>query len=100
VNLDLIESLRDRVRVVLMHREFRQNTSGPQTHMWVFLLIKQLFECVHGSCAERLDATHPSLEGDVSDQRLNAKMDRHFMWLVGIQIATLVAIIGALLRRS
>jgi len=46
----------------------------------------------------RIDAL--STRMDALDQRLNAKMDRHFMWLVGIQIATLVAIIGALLRRS
>ena len=30
---------------------------------------------------------------------LSDKIDRHFMWLVGIQIAALVAIIGALVRR-
>jgi hypothetical protein len=30
---------------------------------------------------------------------LSDKIDRHFMWLVGIQIAALVAIIGALIRR-
>jgi hypothetical protein len=37
---------------------------------------------------------------DAMEQRLSTKMDRYFMWLVGIQIATLVAIIGALLRVS
>ena len=32
--------------------------------------------------------------------RLEEKMSRHFTWLVGIQVTTLVAIVGALLARS
>jgi len=32
--------------------------------------------------------------------RLEDKMSRHFTWLVGIQVTTLVAIVGALLARS
>lgn len=31
--------------------------------------------------------------------RLEDKVDRHFVWLVGIQLTTLVAIVGALLTR-
>ena len=31
---------------------------------------------------------------------LEDKMSRHFTWLVGIQVTTLVAIVGALLARS
>lgn len=40
---------------------------------------------------------------DVVDRRLeslNEKVDRHFTWLVGIQVTTLVAIVGALLTRQ
>ena len=36
------------------------------------------------------------------DQRLAAlddKMSRHFTWLVGLQVTTLVAVVGALLAR-
>jgi hypothetical protein len=29
---------------------------------------------------------------------LDHKIDRHFTWLVGIQVAALVAVVGALLR--
>ena len=34
------------------------------------------------------------LRGDF--RRLEQKVDRHFMWLVGIQVAGLIAVIGAL----
>ena len=62
--------------------------------------------------AARNDIT--ALRGDVQDVRrqmenldqrltsrmdaLDAKVSRHFTWLVGIQVATLIAIVGALLR--
>ena len=39
---------------------------------------------------------------DVYDRRLEGldeKVSRHFTWLVGIQVTTLVAIVGALLAR-
>ena len=57
-----------------------------------------------------------TLRGDVQDvrrqienldQRLTGRMDvldakasRHFTWLVGIEVATLIAIVGALLRTA
>jgi hypothetical protein len=40
---------------------------------------------------------------DVSDRRFEAlddKVARHFTWLVGIQVTTLAAIVGALLARA
>jgi uncharacterized coiled-coil protein SlyX len=40
---------------------------------------------------------------DVNDRRfegLDDKVARHFTWLVGLQVTTLVAILGALLARS
>jgi hypothetical protein len=40
--------------------------------------------------------------GDAVDRRFEAlddKISRHFTWLVGIQVTTLVAIVGALLAR-
>lgn len=35
---------------------------------------------------------------DLGIDALDQKVSRHFMWLVGIQIAVLLAVIGALLR--
>jgi hypothetical protein len=32
-------------------------------------------------------------------ESLNEKVDRHFTWLVGIQVTTLIAIVGTLLAR-
>ena len=36
---------------------------------------------------------------DLTRDVLDQKMSRHFLWLVGIQVTTLVAILGALLAR-
>ena len=39
---------------------------------------------------------------DVNDRRfekLDDKVTRHFTWLVGIQVTTLIAVVGALLAR-
>lgn len=50
----------------------------------------------------RLD-TRMDARFDVVDRRFEAlegKMSTQFLWLVGIQITTLVAIVGALLARS
>lgn len=47
---------------------------------------------------EKIDARF-----DVVDRRfegLESKMSTQFLWLVGIQVTTLVAIVGALLARS
>ena len=57
---------------------------------------------------QRLDARFDQIERrfetrfDVNDRRfegLDDKVARHFTWLVGIQVTTLVAIVGALLAR-
>ena len=63
--------------------------------------LNRKIDGVDGRLGARIDAMDHRLGAkiDAVDQRLGAKIDRHFMWLVGIQIATLVAIIGALLRR-
>jgi hypothetical protein len=50
----------------------------------------------------RFDRRFETLE-DKLDRRYDAaddKMSRQFSWLVGIQLTTLVAIVGALLARS
>jgi hypothetical protein len=49
----------------------------------------------------RLDQKIDLVRSEISVRvdALGDKIDRHFMWLVGIQIGTLVAVIGALLRR-
>ena len=44
----------------------------------------------------KTDSLERKLDGKIDT--LSDKIDRHFMWLVGIQIAALVAIIGALIR--
>jgi BMFP domain-containing protein YqiC len=51
----------------------------------------------------RLDAKIDSVESrlttriDGVENRLTTKIDRHFTWLVGIQVAVLLALVGALL---
>jgi hypothetical protein len=37
---------------------------------------------------------------DMRIDTLDAKVSRHFVWLVGMQVTTLVAIVGALLARG
>jgi hypothetical protein len=40
---------------------------------------------------------------DTADRRidvLDSKVSNHFVWLVGLQVTTLVAIVGALLARA
>ena len=57
----------------------------------------------------RFDARFDQLERrfearfDVHDRRFEAldeKVSRHFTWLVGIQVSTLIAIVGVLLARA
>jgi len=61
-----------------------------------------------GGLEEKFDRRIDALEGqldrsaDKSDRRIDGledKMSRQFSWLVGIQVTTLVAIVGALLAR-
>ena len=47
---------------------------------------------------EQIDHRFAELQGQMN-QRFDAvdqKIDRHFTWLVGIQVAVLVAVVGAL----
>jgi hypothetical protein len=58
-----------------------------------------------GRCDTRFDQLERRFETrfDVSDRRFEAlddKVARHFTWLVGIQVTTLAAIVGALLARA
>jgi hypothetical protein len=46
----------------------------------------------------RIDALDEKVTRQV--ESLDGKMSRQFMWLVGIQVTTLAAIIGALLSRA
>jgi hypothetical protein len=70
--------------------------------------LDQKIDLVGAGLTRRIDAVQQQLDTRIDavertlDAKLNGlgdKIDRHFMWLVGIQIAALVAIIGALLRR-
>src|SRR5688572_15126102 len=63
------------------------------------------FEQLEGRCDTRFDQLERRFETrfDVSDRRFEAlddKVARHFTWLVGIQVTTLAAIVGALLARA
>jgi len=49
-----------------------------------FEQMDQRFTDLHGQMNQRFDA-------------VDQKIDRHFTWLVGIQVAVLVAVVGALL---
>ena len=55
------------------------------------------------SVESRLTAKIESVENrlttriDDAEGRLTTKIDRHFTWLVGIQVAVLIALVGALL---
>ena len=51
---------------------------------------------------ENVERRIDSLDDKVSRQihSLDDKVSRHFVWLVGVQVTTLVAIVGALLSRS
>ena len=59
--------------------------------------LSTCIETVRLELDRKIDAVEYKLDGKLSV--LSDKIDRHFMWLVGIQIAALVAIIGALVRR-
>jgi hypothetical protein len=63
--------------------------------------IELKIDRLRGDLLARIDAVDRRLDEkfDGKFNALNDKIDRHFIWLVGIQIAALVAIIGALLRR-
>ena len=63
--------------------------------------IDQKVDLLRSELTARIDALEERLDGKLESRfgTLNDTIDRHFMWLVGIQVATLVAIIGALLRR-
>ena len=54
---------------------------------------------------QRVDARFEAVDRrfDTVDRRIDAlddKVSRQFVWLVGIQVTTLVAIVGALLARA
>lgn len=49
---------------------------------------------------EKIDEVESRLTTRIDgvESRLTTKIDRHFTWLVGIQVAVLLALVGALLR--
>lgn len=55
-----------------------------------------------GHLGERLDMRIDTLDDKVSRRidTFDDKLSRHFVWLVGIQMTSLVAIVGALLARG
>ena len=53
-------------------------------------------DAVEGKLGGRIDAVEAKLSAKID--ALDTKMSRQFTWTVGIQVAMLIAIIGALLR--
>ena len=69
-----------------------------------FVQMEGRFVQIEGRSDSRFDQLERRFETrfDVYDRRLEGldeKVSRHFTWLVGIQVTTLVAIVGALLAR-
>lgn len=67
-----------------------------------FGALEDKFDRRFGELEDKFDRRLGALE-DKSDRRaesLEDKMSRQFAWLVGIQVTTLVAIVGALLSRA
>jgi len=78
----------DGIRDAIVHLEQRMDRR--------FELLEQWFSGVDrrfASVDRRLNALDLRIDG------LDAKMSRQFMWLVGIQVTTLVAIVAALMAR-
>lgn len=62
-------------------------------HTHTLVDIRESIRQLERRCEARFDVVDRRLES------LNEKVDRHFTWLVGIQVTTLIAIVGALLAR-
>jgi uncharacterized coiled-coil protein SlyX len=84
-------------RVVFLERQMAE-----QTH--AFTAIRDSLAGFEGRF-DRLDQRADRLEQRVDRlgeriNRLDDKMSRQFLWIVGIQITTLVAVVGAVLLRA
>jgi len=62
-------------------------------HSHTLIDIRDSIRQLERRCEGRFDTVDRRIEG------LEDKMSRQFSWLVGIQVTTLVAIVGALLAR-
>ena len=65
-----------------------------------FEAIDRRFDAVDGrfeSLQQRIEARFETVDRRIHS--LDDKVSRHFVWLVGAQVTTLVAIVGALLAR-
>ena len=63
-----------------------------------FIAVDQRFTALE----QRMDARFAQIDArfvqvDVRFDRLEDKMSRHFLWIVGIQVTTLIAIVGSLI---
>ena len=82
--------------------DFLEGRVEEQSRNWerLFGEISRLDQTVDlrvDALSTRIDTVRLELDGKID--ALSDKIDRHFLWLVGIQIAALVAIIGTLVRR-
>jgi hypothetical protein len=70
-----------------MNRQFDLMRSGVDRR---FEQVDRQFDVVHGQLGELRSDTNRLIEA------LDVKIDRHFTWVVGIQVALMVAVIGAM----
>jgi chaperonin cofactor prefoldin len=81
-----------------MHRLFEQVDRRFEQVDRRFEMVDRRFEMIDRRF-EQVDHRFAELQGQMN-QRFDAadqKVDRHFTWLVGIQVAVLVAVVGALI---
>jgi len=74
---------------------FLEGQMAEQTH--AFVAIRETMAGFERRF-DRLDQRVDRLEQRID--RLDDKMSRQFLWIVGIQITTLVAVVGAVLSRA
>lgn len=60
----------------------------------------QMSEQSHALIELRDAVRHVDQKLDARFQTLDDKVSRQFVWLVGVQVTTLLAVVGALLARS
>jgi uncharacterized coiled-coil protein SlyX len=85
----------DGIREAIVHLEQRMDRRFELLEQR-FAAIDQRFAAIDqrfASVDQRLNSLDLRIDG------LDAKMSRQFMWLVGIQVTTLVAIVAALVAR-
>jgi uncharacterized coiled-coil protein SlyX len=63
-----------------------------------FDAVEQRMEARFDAVEQRIEARHASMDHRVA--ALEDKVSRQFVWLIGVQVTTFVAIVAALLSRA